>query len=147
MHSRNDQVITRSGGLTHTAEEKAGDAVKFSLSHFSKHYTEMDTADEPADSSTNGNRSDESLKQLVFTDHRGQTIWNQFNQKSFLEFEIGVIHAISKYLPTTTDGFDQVMETICRYTYNCYWKREQSPFHRIHCFKATLAKAEHPSLH
>jgi hypothetical protein len=72
--------------------------------------------------------SDDSLKQLVFTDYLGRAVWNHFNQKSFLEFEIGIIHEISKHLPTKTEGFDQIMETICRYTYNCYWKGSSHPF-------------------
>ena len=93
MHSRNDQVITRSGGLTHTAEEKAGDAVKFSLSHFSKHYIEMDTADEPADSSTNGNRPDESLKQLVFTDQQREI--HLFKTINFMDLESYNTHFVT----------------------------------------------------
>ena len=48
--------------MNHTAEEETGDVVKFSLSHFSKHYIEMDAADESANSNTNGNQSDNSLK-------------------------------------------------------------------------------------
>ena len=84
--------------------------------------------DESAGSNTNGNLSDNSLKNVVFTDNRGPEVLNHFNEKSFVEFEIGVIHEISKYLPTATDGFDQIIETVCRYTYNCYWKGSSHPF-------------------
>ena len=101
-------------------EEESDNAVKFNLDHFSKHYIEMDTSSESVDSNTNGNLLNASLNHLVFTDYRGREVWNQF--------EIGVIHEISKHLPTTIDGFDQIMETICRYTYNCYWKGSSHPF-------------------
>ena len=45
-----------------------------------------------------------------------------------MEFELGIIQEISKFLPEETHGFDQAMETICRYTYNCYWKGSSHPF-------------------
>ena len=67
-------------------------------------------------------------------------MWNHFNEKSFLEFEIGIIHEISKYLPTATYGFDQIMETVCRYTYNCYWKGSSHPFIKYIASKLQLPR-------
>jgi hypothetical protein len=55
----NDQA---SRGSNCTAENKADGIVKFSLEHFSKHYIEMDAADETADSNANGNLTDNPLK-------------------------------------------------------------------------------------
>jgi hypothetical protein len=126
--------------MNRTVEEETVEAVKFSLSHFSKHYIEMDAADETADSNINSKSSDNLLKNLTFNDSRGREVWNHFNEKSFLEFEIGIIHEISKYLPTATCGFDQIMETICRYTYNCYWKGSSHPFIKYIASKLQLPR-------
>ena len=53
MHICNNQAVAQSGGLNRTTEEGTSSEVKFSLTHFSKHYSEKDTASDPADSDTN----------------------------------------------------------------------------------------------
>ena len=147
MHICNNQTVAQSGGLNRTTEGGKSSEVKFSLTHFSKHYSDSEGEAQPsmqghaqvtglsdypslacAAQQPTQLMSDDSLKQLVFTDYSGRTVWNHFNQKSFLEFEIGIIHEISRHLPTRTEGFDQIMETICRYTHNCYWKGSSHPF-------------------
>ena len=46
-------IKVQSGGLNCTAEEEAGNAIRFSSAHFSKHYIEMD-ASKSVDSFLNG---------------------------------------------------------------------------------------------
>jgi hypothetical protein len=140
MHICNDQAVVQSGGLNRTAEEETSNEVKFSLSHFSKHFVESETTEESIDSISDNNLSEDSLRHLVFADYQGREVWNHFNQKSFLEFETGVIQEISKYLPERTHGFDQIMEAICRYTYNCCWKGSSHPFNKHIASKSQLPR-------
>ena len=102
MQICNDQTVVQSGGLDHTAEEETSNEVKFSLSHFSKHFVESETTEESVDSISDNNLSEDSLRHLVFADYQGREVWNHSNQKSFLEFETGVIQEMSKYLPERT---------------------------------------------
>ena len=57
----------QSGGLNCTVEEEAGNAVRFSLAHFSKHYIELD-ASKSVDSFINGNLSADALCQGIGAD-------------------------------------------------------------------------------